>query len=304
MASISVVMPTYNRANYIGQALDSIGNQSQAPLEIIVVDDCSTDDTEEKINSHPLSSRIQYHRQTTNQGASVSRNTGVELARGDFVVFLDSDDLLEPIHHEVSLSILDRDKNLGLFCCDSWSIGPKGEWLNGHRSWTEVQCDIKQVRIKTGVRSIQEIFLFSTPFPGFTVRREIYRKIGGLDQSIFPLDDYDLQLKVAGTGYGVHYEHRPLARYRVHGDNESGRNQAVRVGEKKLRCLERALTRYPELLNLRHRVRYRIGEARRELALAMVRDRQVLRGTGHLIQSILQDPRGIEDLARIVKRKL
>lgn len=303
MVSISVVMPTYNRADYIEKALDSLMQQTEKPVEIIVVDDGSTDDTEERVRRHALGSRIQYKHQS-NQGASVARNLGVQIARGDLIVFLDSDDMLEPLHHEVALSVLKGNRNVALFCCDSRSIGVHGEWLNGGRSWTEVQCLIKRCRIETGVRTLQDIFLFSTPFPGFTVRREAYREVGGLDQSIFPLDDYDLQLKIAGAGYGVHYEHRSLARYRVHEDNESGRNRAVRVGEQKLRCLERALSTYAEIRRLGPTAKRRMGEAKRELGLSMLRDGQVLGGAGQLARSLSEDPWGVGEIARIATRKL
>ena len=78
-----------------------------------------------------------------------------------------------------------------------------------------------------------------------TVRRSVYRAIGGLDQEIFPLDDYDFQLRVAGEGFGVYYEHQPLASYRVHGSNESGASNSVRVGMKKLRMCRAGLAEVP-----------------------------------------------------------
>ena len=301
---ISIVMPTYNRAEYIEEALDSIAQQSIAALEVIVVDDGSTDDTADRVRRHSLGSRIAYLRQKGNLGASVARNLGVDMARGEVIVFLDSDDLLEPEHHRIALEVLRQDTGVGLFCCDSHMIGASGEWLHERRSWTQIQCDIKRVQIQTGHRSLADVFLFSTPFPGFTIRRDVYLSVGGLDQSIFPLDDYDLQLKVAAAGHHVYYEHRALARYRVHGNNESGQGRAVRVGEQKMRCVTRALERYPVLRNSGLRIRRRLGEVQREMGLAMVRDGQPLGGSGRLLQSIVRDPRGVEDLLRIACRKL
>src|SRR5262249_30652323 len=104
--SLSVVMPTYNRARFIGEALDSLLRQPPPPLEVIVVDDRSTDDTRARVLAHPLGSRLRYELQPENRGASVARNVGVEIARGEAIVFLDSDDLLEPNHHEAVLQIL------------------------------------------------------------------------------------------------------------------------------------------------------------------------------------------------------
>ena len=79
---ISVVMPTYNRARFIGSALDSLLRQTRPPDEIIIVDDCSTDDTRARVDRHAAKPRTRYHLQARNCGASVARNMGVELARG------------------------------------------------------------------------------------------------------------------------------------------------------------------------------------------------------------------------------
>lgn len=296
-------MPTYNRARFISEALDSVARQSRPPSEVLVIDDRSTDDTRARVESHPLGSRLRYRLQPENRGASVARNTGVEMARGDVIVFLDSDDVLEPDHHETVLGILTRAQDLGLIGCDCLMIGPEGERLHSE-TWTAIQSRIKGYVIASGRRSLAEIFLFSTPFPGMTVRREVYQAVGGLEQAIFPLDDYDLQLKVAASGAGVHYEHRILARYRHHGGNESGPERAVRVGRQKLACLRRARERYSALRFLGRAARRRIGDVRRELALSLLRDGSVGAGSAQLLRSLLEDPAGLGDLARIARRKL
>jgi glycosyltransferase involved in cell wall biosynthesis len=304
MNSISVVMPTYNRAGYIKTALDSIEKQSTKPLEVIVIDDQSTDDTEERVRNHPLCDRLRYHRQSERRGASIARNIGVEMARGDLVVFLDSDDLLESNHHSAALAVMRQDPQVGLFCCDSRLIGSNGELLQGGKTWTSVQCEIKRFRIESGYRTLEEIFLFSTPFPGFTVRRDAYLSVGGLDQGIFPLDDYDLQLKIAASSQKVYYEHRPLALYRIHDGNESGSRRAVRVGRQKLRCLHSALKRYPSLSNLGFSARRRIGGARREKGLSLLKNAEFFNGTVEVLMSLIEDPCGARELLRIGYQKI
>ena len=82
-SSISVVMPMFNRASYIGEALDSLADQTVPPTEVIVMDDRSRDDTEARVKRHRLGSRIRNHRQTQRQGAPVARNLAVEMARTD-----------------------------------------------------------------------------------------------------------------------------------------------------------------------------------------------------------------------------
>ncbi|MCX6033075.1 MAG: glycosyltransferase family A protein [Chloroflexi bacterium] len=91
---VSVIIPTFNRAGYLIEAIESVLAQSYRPIEIIVVDDGSTDGTAEEIVSH-FGAAVRYAWQL-NQGASVARNAGIALAQGDLLAFLDSDDLWEP----------------------------------------------------------------------------------------------------------------------------------------------------------------------------------------------------------------
>jgi glycosyltransferase involved in cell wall biosynthesis len=96
-SSFSVVIPTYNRGSFIGEAIDSVLNQTLKPAEIIVVDDGSTDDTKEKLSN--LGSRITYL-PVENGGVSRARNIGISHSRSEFVAFLDSDDTWEPQYLE------------------------------------------------------------------------------------------------------------------------------------------------------------------------------------------------------------
>jgi len=92
---VSVIIPTYNRADLIGHTIKSALNQSWQNLEIIVVDDASTDDTRTVVQAIP-DPRIRYIGLEKNSGPSTARNTGVEQARGHFISFLDSDDEWRP----------------------------------------------------------------------------------------------------------------------------------------------------------------------------------------------------------------
>jgi glycosyltransferase involved in cell wall biosynthesis len=295
-------MPTYNRARFIVEAIDSLARQTRLPLEVIVVDDRSTDDTRALVQAHPLGPRLRYHLMPENRGASIARNTGVEMATGELIVFLDSDDILEPEHHATVSSILLSASDVGLVGCDCVMIDAEGQRLHDE-SWTAIQSRIKRRPLASGRRTLQEVFEFSTPFPGLTIRRDIYRRVGGLDQGLFPLDDYDLQLKVAASGAAVHYEHRPLARYRDHGGNESGPSKAVRVGRQKLLCLQRARERYGPA-RLGPRVTRRIGEVRLELSISLLRERRLGEGGLQLARSLVEDPGGTADLLRAARRRL
>jgi len=103
---ISVVIPTYNRATKIRSAIESVLSQTFSDLEVIVVDDGSSDDTGQ-ILGEIFGERIRYYPQT-NQGASVARNKGIEEARGEWIAFLDSDDLWEKDKLEWQLKAIER----------------------------------------------------------------------------------------------------------------------------------------------------------------------------------------------------
>ncbi len=99
---VSVIVPTYNRQNTISRAVLSVLNQSYGDLEIIIVDDCSTDNTEEVVKNI-RDKRIHYVRHKTNQGACAARNTGILLAKGEYIAFQDSDDVWQEDKLQIQL---------------------------------------------------------------------------------------------------------------------------------------------------------------------------------------------------------
>ena len=103
---ISVVIPTYNREDKVRKAIESALAQSFTDLEVIVVDDGSSDDTGQAF-SETFGDRIRYYFQA-NQGASVARNKGIEEARGEWIAFLDSDDVWEKEKLELAAEALDQ----------------------------------------------------------------------------------------------------------------------------------------------------------------------------------------------------
>jgi len=304
MPRLSVVIPTYNRAAFIGEALQSVALQTAPPLEAIVIDDGSTDDTERRVRDAPRASGIVYRRLPERSGAAVARNLGVELAAGEIVVFLDSDDLLDPQHHARVLEAFASMPTIDVFSCDAHLIDTEGTRLCEGLGYVALQCAIKKTTIRSGPRSLHDIFLFSTPFAGYAIRRDVYRAIGGLRQELFPLEDYDLTLRIAGAGKRVYYAHAPLASYRMHGDNSSGgaKAKAVFTQKQRLRCILDAVSRSSELHGLR--VRVRVAEVRRELALTHLKARQPVAGTWQLLRSLGEDPTSILDVVDLTRRKL
>lgn len=98
--TISVVVPTFNRAHLIARTIASVERQSRLPVEVIIVDDCSTDNTAEVVGGISCPIPVIYERLKRNGGGGVARNAGIRLAKGDYVAFLDSDDEWEFEHLE------------------------------------------------------------------------------------------------------------------------------------------------------------------------------------------------------------
>ncbi|MGI9492662.1 MAG: glycosyltransferase family 2 protein, partial [Geminicoccaceae bacterium] len=103
-ARVSVVIPIFNRAGTIGRAIESCLVQTRPPFEIVLVDDCSTDDLQSALRGFLDDRRVRLVRQPTNQGVSAARNAGVQHAKGDLIAFLDSDDAWYPTKLEKQLA--------------------------------------------------------------------------------------------------------------------------------------------------------------------------------------------------------
>lgn len=300
---VTIIIPTFNRRRWIGECLDAVRAQTYRNIETLVIDDCSSDGTVEWLRSEPRYGFARLHVQPKNGGASEARNAGVRMGRGELVTFIDSDDILEPSHIETAVDAFRRYADLGLFCCDARMIGPDGEVLDGGRTWHEANGEIKRYPVRSGLRSLTDVFLFSNSFPGFTLRRDVFEKVGCLDQSIFPLDDYDLALRVAGAGYGVYYCHEPLARYRAHGGNSSGAANGVKVGREKLRCLQQALSRNPELRSMGRAIERRLAEVMLELAVSYSYAGDRLSAARMVSRAVATDPAQLVEVGRLLSRR-
>lgn len=111
---VSVIIPAYNCAHYISQAIESALRQD-VPLEILVINDCSTDATEDAVKPYLKDSRVRYYVNEKNLGAAGSRNRGVKLARGEYVAFLDADDWWDDGKLKKQVDLLRNEKSV--LCC-------------------------------------------------------------------------------------------------------------------------------------------------------------------------------------------
>lgn len=125
--TVSVVIPTYNRARLVAAAIDSVLRQTYRDFEIIVVDDASTDDTERQLRR--FGDSIVYLKQERNAGVNASRNLGVRHARGKYIALLDNDDLWLEQKLELQVAVLDHCKQAGFVFSDFSVLKPSGQWI-------------------------------------------------------------------------------------------------------------------------------------------------------------------------------
>ncbi|HLM01405.1 MAG TPA: glycosyltransferase family A protein [Pyrinomonadaceae bacterium] len=301
---VSVIIPTFNRRQWIGECLDSVLKQTYRNVEIIVVDDCSSDGTAEWIGSQPQYSSVRVHVQAKNGGASIARNTGIEISKGEFIAFIDSDDLLLPQHCETAVAAFEKYPNLGLFCCDSTMIDAAGSVLFDGKTWNQTLSEIKKYPIKTGIRPLEDVFMFLNCFPGFTLRREVFEKLGGFVQEIFPADDCDLMLRVAGSRYEVFYFHEPLCLRREHDGQCSGVENSVKTCQKLIEALNGAIRRNPEILKNKAEINKRMAEITLDLGMSQMKEGKSSAGLKTIFQSVASSPQQFGTLMQIGKRKL
>jgi glycosyltransferase involved in cell wall biosynthesis len=301
---VTVIVPTYNRRCWIGECLDSIRAQTYPHIETLVIDDCSSDGTTEWLTSDPRYAFARVHVQAQNGGASEARNTGIRIAMGDLIVFIDSDDLLAPNHVEKAVTAFNAQPNIGLFACDSTIIGTEGEVLYRGKTWHEIQSELKGYPIRSGVRNLLDVFIFSNIFPGFTLPKRVFEQVGDFDQLIFPMDDYDLMLRVTGAGYSIYYCHEPLALRREHTGQCSGPTNSVDTCRKQILTLQAALRRNPELRRVGSKIRRRMAQARLELAISRMKAGQRAGGISAMLQAIGTHPSQLAELIRLGNRKL
>jgi glycosyltransferase involved in cell wall biosynthesis len=182
---ISVVIPTYNRANVIGAAIQSVMRQTYQNHEIIVVDDASSDDTESVVKSFS-DRKIIYVKHQQNSGAPSARNTGIEKARGACIAFLDSDDEWLSEKLEKQMEVFERSPQIGLVYTGFDVVLERGKVL---RSF------LKPDRGRVFERLLSENFIGTTS--SAMAKRELLQKIGGFDPLLKSCQDWDLYLRLS-----------------------------------------------------------------------------------------------------------
>ena len=211
MPTVSVIMPAYNVARYIGEAIASVLAQTHRDLELLVVDDGSTDGTA-VIAAHfaARDPRVNLLRQP-NGGISTARNSALRCARGELLAILDSDDVWEREFLEAQLEILRTRPDVDIVTGNGWFLGSR---LHG-RPVRPTPDHRPQPDLASIIADEEAIFIMSV------MRRRVYDTIGPFDEALRTNEDYDYWLRAAIAGFTFARNDRPLAHYRRRDDSLS-----------------------------------------------------------------------------------
>jgi glycosyltransferase involved in cell wall biosynthesis len=207
MHSVSVVIPTYNQSQFLGAAIDSALSQSIPSLEVIVVDDGSTDDTERLLAGYR--DRVRSIRQK-NLGVGAARNNGARIAKGSLLAFLDSDDIWLPQKLSFQIQRFEKEPALGLVHCGLEFIDGQGTAIGSETDGLEGDVSV-------------HMLLFRRPVilgggSGAVIRKAIFDELGGFDPCLSTSADWDLYYRIASRSR-VGFVPDVLLRYRIHTGN-------------------------------------------------------------------------------------
>lgn len=202
MTTISVIIPAYNQGHYLGEAIQSVIDQTYPDFELVVIDDGSTDNTAQVACSFS-DARVRYIHQE-NRGLSAARNTGILRSSGEYLTFLDSDDQFVADKLETLLNAMQRDPGLGFVAGQAVLIDENSLPLGK---------------------------VFDTPLPenpvhlllwnplhvcSVMMRRDWQQKVGLFDESLHAYEDWDMWLRLARAGCRMGWVAHPVSFYRFH----------------------------------------------------------------------------------------
>ncbi len=211
MVKVSVIIPAYNGDRYLAAAIDSILAQTYRDLEIIVVDDGSTDNTPQVAQQYGTAVHAVQYVSQANQGVAASRNLGMAKARGDYIAFLDQDDVFLPHKLADQVALLEQDDNLGIVN-SGWQItDEQGHIKAAVQPWQQIP-DLTAANLIIW----KPVFLGAMLF-----RRSWLERVSGFDISLEQTPDVDLVMRLAMLDCPAAWVEQTTVQYRQHEANAS-----------------------------------------------------------------------------------
>ncbi len=210
---VSVIMSAYNSERYVGEAIQSILNQTMKDFELIVINDASKDNTGKEVKKFK-DPRIKYIERKHNAGKSHAVNFALKKVRGKYACIFDADDVMVNYKLEVSAKVLDRHPKCGLVYGHAWVIDEASEIIGPlfFPSRAERSIDDPFPDMSFSMAKLLKGAIF--PQGSTLFRMEAIRKVGPLDESLHVAEDWDLWIRIAEK-YDFYYLPVPLYLYRI-----------------------------------------------------------------------------------------
>lgn len=237
-SNVSVIVPCHNGARFLADAIASILAQTYSALEILVIDDGSTDGTEAIATQY--AAPVRYIRQTC-QGVSVARNIGIQTSQGKYLVFLDHDDRLLPHALAVGVDCLEKNSGCG------FTYGQQ-QGIDGAGNLVGIVADAiaqDEVSLKISVADDYALMLrgeFPVPPARIMFRRQVFEQLGGFDTALINSQDYDICLRAAAEFLACRHN-QVIAEYRQHDASKTSTTAVTRKLAFTLRALQKQWSR-------------------------------------------------------------
>jgi len=220
MPAVSVIVPNYNHARFLRRRIDTVLGQTFLDFELILLDDCSTDNSRDILTAYADDSRVRIEFNAKNSGSTFKQwNKGVRLAKGKYVWIAESDDYADERLLKRLVEILERDEKIAFAFCRSWRVTDDDQ-LKGFEDtyfryqtlhgWNADFC-------LEGLQECRSYFLFENLVPNASAvvfRKVVYERLGGADESMILCSDWKLWAAMALDR--VAYASEPLNYYRLH----------------------------------------------------------------------------------------
>jgi len=273
---VTVIVPAYNRGKYIIQAVESVLNQTYKKIELIVIDDGSTDDTYGLLQEYSDRLTLLTHENRLNKGQSASINLGLKQAQGEFIAVLDSDDYWELNKLEIQVAYMNKNPDIGLLYTNGYGVSESGEIIYPYHKDNHVEMNDPN-------KVLVDCYL-ALPVNSL-VRKKVYDEVGGFNETYRAAQDHDMLIRIAEKT-NLAYLPDFLFYYRRHPQSISyqGTETRWRVGFKILKAAE---SRYPYK---KQTIKKRKAVLNFRLAQCFYRQKKLISAVLCLLKSALLDP--------------
>ncbi len=220
MPKVSIIIPTYNSSLFIKRTIESILAQTFTDWELLIIDDCSTDDTVNLINEFIKNNqRIKLLKTEKNSGGpALPKNLGFRFSAGEFVAYLDHDDEWLPNKLEKQMSVFEnsKDKNLGLVSCGAFLVSEKNKLFSTFIPLKKENL-LPEILLRNPIYSNSSVLM----------KRTVIETVGERDKTMKYSEDWDMWIRIIEAGYNIDHVCKPLFKYHFHKENTTKKSSAI-----------------------------------------------------------------------------